>query len=268
MDSLFATVLGLPMHPLVVHSAVVLLPLSAFSLIAAFLVPWWRRRYAGLSLAGLTIALGVTFVAKESGEWLGHQIGTPEQHEEWAEILLPVTAAFWVLAVVWYVLARRAARVAARPADDAVAAPGAGADSAARGGARGGLAATVAGALMSLGAVASLVLVALVGHSGAEATWSGELSGGDGSAAAAEAPAGAAYTLAQVREHASTTSCWAAVSGSVYDLTTWIGQHPGGAAAITGLCGTDATAAFTAQHGDDQAPQQRLAGFRIGALSG
>lgn len=266
MDSLFATVLGLPMHPLVVHVAVVLLPLSAGCLVASFLVPWWRRRYAGLSLVGLTIALGFTWVAKESGEWLGHQVGTPTQHEEWAEVLLPVAAVCWALALIWYVLQRRADGRGTGPADSA---PGGAPEGRREAGSWGGVAATAAGALMSLAAAASLVLVALVGHSGAEATWSGGLSGSNGGAPQAAAQAAtASYSLTQVREHASTTSCWAAIGSSVYDLTSWIGQHPGGAPAITGLCGTDATAAFAAQHGKDKAPQQRLAGFRIGALSG
>ncbi|MBL0005495.1 MAG: cytochrome b5 domain-containing protein [Actinomycetales bacterium] len=63
-------------------------------------------------------------------------------------------------------------------------------------------------------------------------------------------------------------SCWAAVSGSVYDLTAWIGEHPGGRDRIIGLCGTDATAAFAAQHRGQGEPAEELTRFKIGTLAG
>lgn len=40
---------------------------------------------------------------------------------------------------------------------------------------RAGVPATIAGVVLALGAIAVLVVVALVGHSGAQATWSGTL---------------------------------------------------------------------------------------------
>jgi len=46
-------------------------------------------------------------------------------------------------------------------------------------------------------------------------------------------------TLAQVAVHSSRTSCWSAVNGSVYDLTSWIPNHPGGEEAILWMCGID-----------------------------
>jgi cytochrome b involved in lipid metabolism len=75
-----------------------------------------------------------------------------------------------------------------------------------------------------------------------------------------------AYTLADVALHASAASCWTAISGSVYDVTSWIGRHPGGSAAILSLCGKDGTSVFTGQHGGQPRPASELAGFRIGAL--
>src|ERR1700733_8583211 len=47
----------------------------------------------------------------------------------------------------------------------------------------------------------------------------------------------ATYTLAEVAEHNSATSCWTAINGGVYDVTTWINQHPGGPEHILALCG-------------------------------
>ena len=44
---------GLPLHPLVVHAVVVLLPLSALGLIACIVFGRLRRGYAGLALLGM-----------------------------------------------------------------------------------------------------------------------------------------------------------------------------------------------------------------------
>jgi cytochrome b involved in lipid metabolism len=74
------------------------------------------------------------------------------------------------------------------------------------------------------------------------------------------------YTLADVAKHNSGTSCWVAIHGNVYDLTNWIGQHPGGPQRILNICGTDATAAFTAQHGGQARPAAELASFYLAPL--
>jgi hypothetical protein len=78
-------------------------------------------------------------------------------------------------------------------------------------------------------------------------------------------PAG--YTMEQVKANNSATKCWSAIDSKVYDLTKWIGSHPGGAGAITSLCGTDGTAAFKGQHGGSGQPNSRLAGYLLGPLT-
>lgn len=74
------------------------------------------------------------------------------------------------------------------------------------------------------------------------------------------------YTLAQVATHNNEGSCWSIVNGNVYNLTDWIGSHPGGEQAIIGMCGIDASDAFNGQHGGQRRPTSELAGFKIGAL--
>ncbi len=74
------------------------------------------------------------------------------------------------------------------------------------------------------------------------------------------------FTLAVVAQHNSRTSCYSVIRGEVYDLTNWISRHPGGAGAILGICGRDATEDFTEQHGGQDRPEATLAGFRIGSL--
>jgi hypothetical protein len=78
-------------------------------------------------------------------------------------------------------------------------------------------------------------------------------------------PAG--YTMEQVKANNSTSKCWSAINGKVYDLTTWINSHPGGPGAITSLCGTDGTSSFNGMHGGSGQPASRLAGYLLGPLN-
>lgn len=75
------------------------------------------------------------------------------------------------------------------------------------------------------------------------------------------------YTISDVRDNDSASSCWAAIDGSVYDLTDWINRHPGGASRIISLCGTDATTAFNGMHGGQSRPESTLDGYLLGPLS-
>lgn len=76
----------------------------------------------------------------------------------------------------------------------------------------------------------------------------------------------AGYTMADVKKFNSRTKCWTAISGNVYDLTSWISAHPGGAGAITFLCGTDGTNAYKAQHEGQSRPTIRLSQYLLGPL--
>jgi cytochrome b involved in lipid metabolism len=110
--------------------------------------------------------------------------------------------------------------------------------------------------------LASFGLVALVGCS------SGAASSEDAAppASAPTASTSSTITMADVEQHASSSDCWTVVSGNVYDLTTWIDQHPGGPDYIAQMCGTDATAGFQMQHEGQGEPNDELAEFQIGVL--
>lgn len=74
------------------------------------------------------------------------------------------------------------------------------------------------------------------------------------------------YNMDLVKQNNSASSCWSVIDGNVYDLTKWIGAHPGGDDAIKSLCGTDGTNAFKAQHGNKEKPNYRLESFLLGKL--
>jgi hypothetical protein len=82
-----------------------------------------------------------------------------------------------------------------------------------------------------------------------------------------EVTTASAYTMAKVKENNSATSCWSVINGKVYDLTKWINSHPGGSSAIKGLCGTDGTSSFTAQHRGQGSPASNLANYLLGPLA-
>ena len=86
-DGPFDLIAGIPVHPLVVHAAVVLLPLSALALIAIIIVPRLRRPLGWLTMAGLAVGAGAAIVARLSGEQLAARVGEPQQHLELGEKL-------------------------------------------------------------------------------------------------------------------------------------------------------------------------------------
>ena len=83
---------------------------------------------------------------------------------------------------------------------------------------------------------------------------------------ATESAAAQTYTLADVALRSSADECWVAIDGAVYDLTAWARSHPGGRAAILGLCGTDGTAEFLGQHGGQARPSMTLDEYYLAPL--
>lgn len=253
----FDTIGGLPVHPLIDHVVAVLLPLSALALIVIVVVPRWRTMFRWLVLAGLGVSTIAAFVAKESGEALAERVGLPAEHAELGNVLPAVALMLLVVASAWLWLCRK---------DEA--------DSGSSSRLGSGLSLVTAMASMVL-AVVAVGMTVLVGHSGAQAVWASRVAPVESSSVASTAVGTASpgtgesatsYTLADVAAHGSGADCWSAIDGTVYDLTTWIGQHPGGPAVIQALCGTDGSAAFNGQHGGQGEPKQALSGLALGPV--
>lgn len=242
--SIFDTIDGLPVHPLAVHVAVVLLPLSALALALLVFVPRWRKAYLPLTLVGLAIATVFTFIAKESGEALSERVGEPQTHEELGGILFPAAVGLLAVGVAFYFLQK-----STQPK---------------------WLVQTTAG--VAIAAVLSVSgLTYFVGHTGAEATWSKRIGPIDASPTPTPTPTdtetpGTGLTVEQVATHNKPSDCWTIIKSDVYDLTSYIQQHPGGAGALINLCGIDATQAFESQHASQMAPASALAALKIGRI--
>ena len=263
LESPFDAIAGLPLHPLVVHFAVVLLPLAALGLILLVAVPKWADRYVWLTMGGLIVGAVAAFVAKESGEALAARVGDPGSHASWGDLLPWLAVALLVLAGAWFLLHHRARRTQSG---------------------RSG-AATVVGFLAAVTALVVTGATVVVGHTGAQAAWDGVVGAPEGQPTASSSPgtttskpastpsasAGSGtsgtYTMADVAKHADASSCWTAINRKVYDVTKWIGQHPGGQRDILGLCGKDGSSAFNHQHDGERRPESELAGFQVGTLS-
>lgn len=63
-------------------------------------------------------------------------------------------------------------------------------------------------------------------------------------ASPATTPSTVTLSQATVGAHASTSDCWMIMSGNVYNFTSYLFQHPGGAYVMTPYCGKDGTSAF------------------------
>ena len=149
---MFDTILGLPVHALVVHAVVILVPLSAAGVVAIAAVPRWRERFGTLVLLVSTAALVTVPVATRSGEKLEERIGAKgvvarqiEDHRDIGELVLWPTLAMWVLAIGLVLISRR-------------------------GSSKGAV--TVVAVLAALVAIVAAGVVIRAGHLGSTAVWS------------------------------------------------------------------------------------------------
>lgn len=59
----------------------------------------------------------------------------------------------------------------------------------------------------------------------------------------------ATLTATEVAKHSSPSDCWMIINSKVYDVTSYLPYHPGGAGTILQYCGSDGTAAFDTRGG-------------------
>lgn len=148
-------IMGLPLHPLVVHAVVVLVPLSA---LAGIIISAWtaaRKRYGWLTVAFAAAAAASTFVAQEAGEALAATFARKTPAME-THINLGDTLLVWVIILF---VGTAVVMLAQRMIDQQ--------------NPRGRVALIAGGVVTAISAVVSLVQVVRIGHSGSTAVWGG-----------------------------------------------------------------------------------------------
>ncbi len=86
---MFDTIVGLPVHALVIHAVVVLLPLMALLTIVVAVRQGLREKYAWWVTGANVVIFLTTLVAKESGEALQQSLGgqVAKEHGELGSVL-------------------------------------------------------------------------------------------------------------------------------------------------------------------------------------
>lgn len=165
---MFDTIMGLPLHPLVVHATEVIVPAAALVVVLAALWPRFRRWARFLPLGLAAVALVLVPLSTESGEALENRVRESaliQTHADLAEGLAPWVFALFLIAAVLLWWNRNEGEAAAPRAPRWVA-----------------LVLAVAAVLASTGTVVQAVRI---GHSGATAVWS-EVVGSTGGTPAGE----------------------------------------------------------------------------------
>lgn len=95
------TVAGLPLHPLLVHLVVILVPLTAIALVLAVLWPAARRRLGVVTPLAALALVPLVPITQQAGEQLASEVGPVPgvaEHQALGEQLLPWTIALFVAA--------------------------------------------------------------------------------------------------------------------------------------------------------------------------
>ena len=111
---MFDTFRGLPVHALVVHAVVVLVPLAALGLILVAVRPSWRRSFGPVVVLLATAGLAMVPVATRSGHRLKERLDASgivakqiKNHQDMGSLVIWPTLAMWVLSIALIALDRR-----------------------------------------------------------------------------------------------------------------------------------------------------------------
>ena len=141
-------VFGLPLHPLVVHGAVVLVPLVAFAALAMSYWPSFSRKYGGPVLILAVVAQLSLYLAKASGEPFQQRLNKDiERHANFGEMAPFTFIPLLVLLYLRWRMDKSGATVGSAKVRRLVS------------------------VLLALAAILALIYIYLTGHSGAESVW-------------------------------------------------------------------------------------------------
>ena len=103
---MFDTISGLPVHALMVHVPIVLIPLSALGAILIAARPKALRLFGVATVIAAVVGALASFVAKYSGQELAGRVGWPQEHVDYGNSYPLAGVAYLVLLVVFWLFAR------------------------------------------------------------------------------------------------------------------------------------------------------------------
>jgi uncharacterized membrane protein len=165
-DDVFDLINGTPVHPLVVHAVVVLLPLTILGALAMVFKPAWRLAYGHLVVACGVVSLIFIPIATSSGEALEERVGRPGEHAQMGDQLIWFALPLVLLVISLWWLERR--KAAGKPAIGPSVLP------------------TALSVLVVIASLAAGFQVYRVGDSGAQAAWSERVASSTGGSGASD----------------------------------------------------------------------------------
>ena len=142
------TLAGLPLHPLLVHSAVVLVPLVAIGALVMSYLPSFSRRHGKIILILAVIAQVSVFLAKMSGEAFAEILDkNVEKHAELGEITPLVTLPMVILIYLRWRMDRSGSTFGSV------------------------VIRRLTSVALVVASLTSIIVIVLVGHSGASSVW-------------------------------------------------------------------------------------------------
>jgi len=153
---------GLPVHPLIVHVAVVVLPAAAVGLIVIMALPRVHSVLRWSVIAALAVGTFAAWIAAESGEALSDRVGEAEVHEALGENLPTIAIITLVLGVIWAAITQLSAHVGPAASSAVITRST---------GPRALLWLQIIVSIVTAGMAAYALYTIIVGHSGAVATW-------------------------------------------------------------------------------------------------
>jgi hypothetical protein len=145
---LFGSIAGLPLHPLVIHASIVLIPLVAISGLVMSYLPSFSRRYGKVTLVIAIVAQLSLLLAKVTGQALQEILDKDMgNHAELGEIAPFVTLPMVALIYLRWRLDRSGATVGSAWVR------------------------RLTSIALIAASLASIAVIVLVGHSGAESVW-------------------------------------------------------------------------------------------------
>ncbi|XP_006348668.1 cytochrome b5 isoform A [Solanum tuberosum] len=73
------------------------------------------------------------------------------------------------------------------------------------------------------------------------------------------------FTMEEAAEHNTKDDCWVVIDGKVYDVSSYLDEHPGGDDVLLGVTGQDATDEFE-DAGHSKSARELMEKFFIGEL--